>query len=79
MKIKGDTIIRTTLLAFALVNQVFTVLGWPIINLENAAIEAFITNGLTIASAIWAWWKNNSFSQEALAADNHLASLRGKN
>ena len=30
----------------------------------------------TIVTAIIAWWKNNSFTQEAIEADKYLDQLR---
>ena len=28
------------------------------------------------AASIWAWWKNNSFTKEAIAADNLLRDMK---
>ena len=38
--------------------------------------EQWVTAGLTSAAAIWAWWENNSFTKEALAADSYLEQLK---
>ena len=40
-------------------------------------ISGFTTTGATILASLWAWWKNNSFTKAAIAADNHLADLKG--
>ena len=37
-----------------------------------------MTAGFTIVAALIAWWKNNSFTPNALKADALLAQLNGK-
>ena len=76
MKIKTETIVRTVVLALALINQVLSACGKPIIPVEEESVEVFITTGLTIASAVWGFWKNNSFTAKAIIADEYLQELR---
>ena len=47
-------------------------------SIDSASVEQWVTAGLTTAAAIWAWWENNSFTKEAIAADNYLESLIGR-
>lgn len=68
-KITSGTIARTVILILALVNQVLTATGHNIINISDENINTLISTGFTIISAIIAWWKNNSFTQSALKAD----------
>jgi len=35
-------------------------------------VEQFVTTGLTIATSVAAWWKNNSFTGNAQKADKML-------
>ena len=44
--------------------------------IDSAQLEQWVTAGLTSAAAIWAWWENNSFTKEALAADSYLEQLK---
>lgn len=37
--------------------------------IESATVEQLVTAGITTVAALIAWWKNNSFTQAALAAD----------
>ena len=60
------TIVRTLCLAFALFNQVLSACGHPMIPLDNAQMEQFLTSVIT---ALVSWWKNNSFTKEAIEAD----------
>lgn len=76
MKIKTETIVRTVVLTLALINQLLSASGHAVLPIEDGQVENLITTAATIAAALWAWWKNNSFTQEAIAADNHLETLR---
>lgn len=77
MKIKPATIARTAVLALALVNQVLSVAGLSPLPIDSATVEPWVTTGLTTAAALWAWWKNNSFTPEAIQADELLKEMRG--
>lgn len=77
MKIKPATIARTAVLALALANQVLSVAGLSPLPIDSATLEPWVTTGLTTAAALWAWWKNNSFTPEAIRADELLTEMRG--
>ena len=68
-KVSIATLARTAALAFALANQVSSAAGKPLLPIESSEVEQFVTTGLTIAASVAAWWKNNSFTQAALAGD----------
>ena len=63
------TIVRTLCLAFALFNQVLSACGHPMIPLDNAQMEQFLTSVITVIAALVSWWKNSSFTKEAIEAD----------
>ena len=69
MNITSGTIARTAILVLALVNQILTATGHNIINISDESINTLVSTGFTIISAVLAWWKNNSFTQSALKAD----------
>ena len=46
--------------------------------LEETVVHTLQANGLTIATALVSWWKNNSFTPEAIKADGYLEQLREK-
>lgn len=77
MEIKASTIARTAVLALALANQVLSVAGRSPLPIDSATLEPWVTTGLTTAAALWAWWKNNSFTPEAIRADELLKEMRG--
>jgi SPP1 family holin len=75
MKISSGTIARTVALVIALLNQVLTALGYnPLPWSDNEIYEA-VTVLATVATSIIAWWKNNSFTKNAIKADNHMKYL----
>ena len=72
--ISKGTIIRTTLLVLALINQVLTASGINPIPYDSQEVELFMSTLLTGVTAVMAWWKNNSFTQKAIEADEKLHS-----
>lgn len=77
-KVKPATVARTVVLALALVNQLLSASGKSPLPIDSASVEQWVTAGLTTAAAIWAWWENNSFSQEALQADAYMTQLKAR-
>ena len=77
-KIKVTTLTRTAVLMLALANQILSATGHSPIPVDDAQLEQLISTGITVGAAIWAWWKNNSFTKEAIAADNYRESLIGR-
>lgn len=69
MNITSGTIARTIILVLALLNQILTATGHSVINVSDESVNTLISTGFTIVTAVIAWWKNNSFTQSALKAD----------
>ena len=74
--VKTDTIVRTIILIVALVNQILTSTGHAVIPVSDEEITQVITLIITIGASVWAWWKNNSFTQNAIKADQILEDLK---
>lgn len=74
-KIKTETIIRTVVLAVALINQILAICGKETIPLYESDIAQIITLAVTIGSTVWGWWKNNSFTHNAIKADDYKQHL----
>ena len=75
-KIEKMTIVRTAVLVFALVNQVLTISGYNPLPFTDEDFGQAVSMVLTAGASLWAWWKNNSFTQAAITADEHLKDLR---
>lgn len=76
--VTAGTIARTACLLLALANQVLSALGKPVLPIESATVEQLVTAGITTVAALISWWKNNSFTAAAVAADGYLARLKQK-
>lgn len=75
LHIKPETVARTFVLVLALVNQCLSAAGKSPLPIDNETLEQLVTAGITTAAAMWAWWKNNSFTQNALQADVYMTNL----
>ena len=78
MRISADTIARTIVLFIAILNQILAILGKNRLEIAESDIYQIVTLVFTIGSAVWAWWKNNSFTQNALKADEFMKELKDK-
>lgn len=74
--VSPGTVARTINLMLALVNQVLTMTGHSVINIENETVVVAVTSLWSISAALLAWWKNNSFTDSAIEADRYLTDLR---
>lgn len=70
------TIIRTICLVLALINIVLESMGKSIIPISDEQISEAVSIALVIITSLEAWWKNNSFTEEAKMADLFLEDLR---
>ena len=73
LTVSAATLARTAVLALALINQLLSALGKPVLPIESAQLEQLISTGFTTVSALVNWWYNNSFTKEAIQADAFLA------
>ena len=79
MEVKKDTIIRTTVLVIALLNQILTSTGHDILPISDEEVSQVISLAFTIGASIWAWWKNNSFTSAAIQADEYMKEIKHEN
>lgn len=76
--ITAGTIARTAILLLALTNQMLSAMGKSPLPIESTTVEQLVTAGITTIAALVAWWKNNSFTKEAIAADKEYDRLKAK-
>ena len=74
--IKADTIARTIVLALALINQVLAIVGKDALPFTEDNIYQICTLIATLITSGIAWWKNNSFTQAAIEADELKKKLK---
>ena len=77
-QVKLETIIRTVVLIVALTNQILAICGKDTLPIYESDIVQIITLAATVVSTLWAWWKNNSFTDSAIKADDYLERLKGE-
>lgn len=71
-KVEKETLARTTVLAIALFNNILTMAGYNPLPFSDDEVYIAVTGVLTVGASLWAWWKNNSFTQKAIEADKIL-------
>lgn len=76
MKISKSTIIRTILVAIVIINFVLEKLGVDLIPADESLITMIVETVIEIAVIVVGFWKNNSYSQAAIRADEFLKELR---
>ena len=76
LTVTKGAVIRTVVLVIALVNQVLTSIGYPVLPFTDEQVTELITLAFTIGASAWAWWKNNSFTKHAIKADEIKNELK---
>ena len=76
--ITKGTFVRTILLAFALANQILVVFGKSPIPINDDTVTNLISTIWTIIVSLIVWWKNNSFTNKAIKADEVLKDNENK-
>lgn len=75
MKVTKSTIIRTIMLIMVIVNIVLERCGIDVIPTDEYTITMIVETLIELAIIVVAWWKNNSYTQNAIKADEFLKSL----
>lgn len=76
--VKTDTIVRTIVLVIALANQALAIAGKEAFPVTEDQVYQGVTLIVTIGASVWAWWKNNSFTKNAIEADKVLDELKSQ-
>lgn len=78
MKITKGTIIRTVMTLIVIINLFLKGIGKPIIEVDEGTVVSTLETILELAVIVVAWWKNNSFSENAIRADEFLEDLKNE-
>lgn len=76
LNIKASTIIRTACLFLAIINNCLTLAGMSPLPIEDEQLTNLLSLAFTVGAALWAWWKNNSFSRAAIVADEIMHDIK---
>lgn len=77
--VKVETIVRLIVLLIALINQLLVAIGKSPLPFENETVTEFVSVLITVLAAVWAWWKNNSFTKAAIEADEIMKQKKAEN
>lgn len=72
MKVSKETIARTAVLFVALLNTVLNACGKNPLPFSDDEVYTGVSAVVATVAAVWAWWKNNSFTAAAVKADEVL-------
>jgi SPP1 family holin len=72
------TKVRTIALFVTIINQLLAVFHISPIPFNGDQVGIVVSSILTGAAAIWAWWKNNSFTKAAIKADKTMQDEKVK-
>ncbi len=76
MKISKGTIVRTIMLIIVLVNMILQHFGIDVIKVDESEVLSLVETVINLAVIIVAFWKNNSFTDKAIKADEFLKNLK---
>lgn len=76
MKISKGTIVRTIAILLVVINMFLQHFGIDVINVDENEILSFVEILIELSAIIVGFWKNNSFSDKAIKADEFLQELR---
>lgn len=75
MKVKKQTIIRTVVAFATTVNMLLTLFDKNPLPFSEDELYMGLSVIADVASKIWVWWKNNSFTRNAIIADEYKEDL----
>lgn len=76
MKISKGTIVRTVMLVIVIINMILKKCGVNLINVTESEILSAVEMIIELAVIVVSFWKNNSYTQNAIKADEFLKQLR---
>ncbi len=76
MKITKGTITRSILLFVVVLNMLLKKMGYTPLNITEGSVAYFVETAIEILVIAISFWKNNSFSKNAIRADEFLKALR---
>jgi SPP1 family holin len=79
MKISKGTIVRTIMVAIIILNIILKQFNIDVINVSESEVLTFIEALIEVAIIVVGFWKNNSYTEKAIKADEFLKSLKDSN
>lgn len=76
MKISKGTIVRTILLLIAIINMGLQHFGIDVIKVDEEGIASIVEYIIETAIIVVGFWKNNSYTENAIKADEILKRMK---
>lgn len=76
MKITKGTIVRTVLLVITIINIGLQYFGIDVIKVDESEVASLLEYIVQIAIIAVGFWKNNSYTDKAIKADEFLKNLK---
>ena len=76
MKITKGTLVRTISIIIVILNIVLKHFNIDVINVSESEILTFIESLIEVAIIVVGFWKNNSYTEKAIEADEFLKTLK---
>ena len=76
---KKGAIIRIAILAITLANAILTAAGKNPIPFDETAFTECLSYIISGIAAVWAWYKNNDLTREAVEGTALMKALKAKN
>ena len=75
-EVDNATIARTLILFLGLINAGLKLFGKDVLPISDEQINTAVTAVWALGGSLWAWWKNNSFTENAIMGDNLKNALK---
>ena len=75
-KVTKGTIARTAILVLTMINSGLAIFGKSPLPISDETVTQVVSFGFSTVAALVAWWKNNSFTPEAIEADAFMARMK---
>lgn len=76
--VKPETWARSAVLILTFINQILAIFGKEALPILENDLYQLVSLGATIVVGIYTAWKNNSFTPEAIAADEYMKKLKAE-
>lgn len=78
LKVSKETLVRTIVLIIALINSILIMCNINPLPFSDEQIYQGVSAIVAVIATLWAWWKNNSFTKEAIEADEYKKKIKEK-
>lgn len=76
---KQAAIVRLIVLVVLVVNQALVTIGWSPLPFSEEEIFEGVSSVATAVVAVWAWYRNNNLTDEAVEADKIMRAKKKRN